>query len=497
MAGNNSIQILRGTRESLVKNRTNKLLPGQLLYNDTDNYLTIGRLDNNSITTSAPICCRSIKGYLGEDNGLSLNSTNTLIPYSLTTNSNEVIMTVNGKVGFTVHKNGYMNLFQPAIAERHPVRYAEHVEDMAKKVDKQSAIVGLYTFYGKRKAPNTPNEEWPQYENGEECVFRGGYFPNSYSEFNQGDRRVVMYGKMGTFSVDMAEDRGFTYDSSTMGKQVTNRNYVDTAISAEANTRANEDSKLQDYIDQEIQTRAAADAEIRATYVPRKAFNGDTTQGYEYQLYSTSKTGDTAFLLNAHKGAVAATIMMRDDSGAGSIATPSGWMDSDTTLSNNAQKIVNVNMLTEYVKDYVADTIPQRKEIPVSIVKINSTMFRSAPGVAYGKEVMLTVAIVGRTLSNADVRTLPSFCIKTNSNCSIIPISAMYYNSATAHYYSLEPLNVVVSSQMVGYLQEHEVELTYMENNNGSVSTITAFYDADYAWSGSVLSTSTFLVPIR
>ena len=58
-----------------------------------------------------------------------------------------------------------------------------------------------------------------------------------------------MYGKMGTFSVDMAEDRGFTYSSSTMGKHVTNRNYVDSAISAEAETRADEDSRLQDYID--------------------------------------------------------------------------------------------------------------------------------------------------------------------------------------------------------------------------------------------------------
>ena len=514
MAGNNSIQILRGTRESLVTNRNNKLLPGQLLYNDTDNYLTIGRLDNNSITTSAPICCRSIKGYLGEDNGLSLNSTNTLIPYSLTTNSKEVIMTVNGKVGFTVHKNGYMNLFQPAIAERHPVRYAEHVEDMAKKVDKQSAIAGLYTFYGKRKSP-TEGEEWPQYENGEECVFRGGYFPNSYSEFNQGDRRVVMYGKMGTFSVDMAEDRGFTYDSSTMGKQVTNRNYVDTAISTEATTRAtedadirdklseeaatraNEDSKLQDYIDQEIQTRAAEDADIRAKYVPRKAFNGDTTQGYEYQLYSTSKTGDTAFLLSAHKGAVAATIMMRDGSGAGSIATPSEWMKDETALSNNAQKIVNVNMLTEYVKDYVTDTVATSTTIPVSIVKINSSSFTNTSGDTFGAEIMLTVAIVGKTLNNTGVNTLAKFCAKTSAGCSIIPISAMYKHQSTGVYYSLELLHVNVSSQMVGYSQEYYIELTCMENNKNSLHTITAWTYNDGSWTCSVLSTRTIPVAMR
>lgn len=496
MAGNNSIQILRGTRESLVKNRTNMLLPGQLLYNATDNYLTVGSLDGISNTTSAPICCRSIKGYLGEDNGLSLNSTDKLIPYSLTTNSNEVIMTVNGKVGFTVHKNGYVNLFQPAIAERHPVRYAEYINDMAKKVDKQSAIVGLYTFYGKRKAPNTPNEEWPEYENGEECVFRGGYFPNSYDEFNQGDRRVVMYGKMGTFSVDMAEDRGFTYSSSTMGKHVTNRNYVDSAISAEAETRADEDSRLQDYIDQEILTRSAEDADIRAKYVPRTNYSGNAQTGQEYKLYATGALG-SALLLDVHKGAVSNTIMMRDKSGTSSIATPSGWMDSDDALSTNSQKIVNVNMLTEYVSDYISDTIPYRKEIPVSIVKIKSTMFRSSPGVAYGKEVMLTVAVVGQALVNADVRTLSAFCTKMSSNCSIIPISAMYYNSATTHYYSLEPLNVNVSSEMVGYTPFQEIELTFMENNNGSVSTIAAQHDSDYAWSGEVLSTSTFLVPMR
>ena len=364
MAGNNSIQILRGTRESLVNHRDDRLLPGQLLYNDTDNYLTVGRLDNSSGTTSAPICCRSIKGYLGEDDGLSLNSTDKLIPYSLTTSSNEVIMTVNGKVGFTVHKNGYMNLFQAAIAERHPIRYKEYVEDMAKKVDKQGAIAGLYTFYGKRKLP-TEGDEWIQYENGEECVFRGGYFPNSYSEFDKGDRRVVMYGKMGTFSVDMAEDRNFTYDVSTMGKHVTNRNYVDSAISAEAATRAAEDADIRNKLSAEVATRAAEDAnirsalaaeaatraaeddDIRAKYVPRIDYSG-TIQSQEYQLYA-SYSGNSAFLLDVHKGAVSNTIMMRDSSGTSSIATPSEWMKNSTNLEKNAQKIVNVNMLTEYV----------------------------------------------------------------------------------------------------------------------------------------------------
>lgn len=402
MAGNNSIQILRGTRESLVTNRNSKLLAGQLLYNDTDNYLTIGRLDNNSVTTSAPICCRSIKGYLGEDNGLSVNSTDTLVPYSLTTNANEVVMTVNNKVGFTVHKNGHMNLFMPATDERHPIRYAEYIDDMAKKVDKQSAIVGLYTFYGKRKLP-TQGDEWIQYENGEECVFRGGYFPNSYSEFDKGDRRVVMYGKMGTFSVDMAEDRGFTYDSSTMGKQVTNRNYVDSAISAEAATRAAEDadiraklsaevatrtaedSKLQDYIDQEIQTRAAEDSDIRDKYVPRTSYSGNQQTGQEYKLYGTGILG-SAQLLDVQKGAVSNTIMMRNSQGSSSVATPTDWKPS---LSTNAQTIVNFNMLTEYVEDYVVEHAAH-----LYLVTVTET---GCIGPNSGQESTLTVSFLSDT----------------------------------------------------------------------------------------------------
>ena len=44
MAGNGVLQILRGTRDKIVNN-TDQLLPGQLLYNMTDNFLYCGKAD--------------------------------------------------------------------------------------------------------------------------------------------------------------------------------------------------------------------------------------------------------------------------------------------------------------------------------------------------------------------------------------------------------------------------------------------------------------------
>lgn len=62
MTGNESIQILRGTRNK-IKGNTLNLLPGQLLYNNTNNYLTIGKGqegENNSISESNGL--RQVKG---------------------------------------------------------------------------------------------------------------------------------------------------------------------------------------------------------------------------------------------------------------------------------------------------------------------------------------------------------------------------------------------------------------------------------------------------
>ena len=64
MAGNQSIQFLRGTRNAIA-NSTEKLLPGQPLYNVDDNYLTIGGGgDANDQVNSIPIACRELKGYV-------------------------------------------------------------------------------------------------------------------------------------------------------------------------------------------------------------------------------------------------------------------------------------------------------------------------------------------------------------------------------------------------------------------------------------------------
>ena len=77
MGNNKALQILRGTREAIVDNSTpteKNLLAGQLLYNITDNTLSIGgektyNSDNkleysNSIINKLPIASSEIKGYV-------------------------------------------------------------------------------------------------------------------------------------------------------------------------------------------------------------------------------------------------------------------------------------------------------------------------------------------------------------------------------------------------------------------------------------------------
>lgn len=61
MPGNNSLQILRGTREKISGN-TLKLLPGQLLYNNTDNYLTIGSEENSDASLLTGMGNKAISG---------------------------------------------------------------------------------------------------------------------------------------------------------------------------------------------------------------------------------------------------------------------------------------------------------------------------------------------------------------------------------------------------------------------------------------------------
>lgn len=70
MANNKSIQILRGNSAQIVaaqanEQDTDKLLPGQMLYNTDKGYLTIGSNENNSYTQE-PIKVRELIGYEGD-----------------------------------------------------------------------------------------------------------------------------------------------------------------------------------------------------------------------------------------------------------------------------------------------------------------------------------------------------------------------------------------------------------------------------------------------
>lgn len=69
------IQILRGTRDEIVKAQT-KLLEGQPLYNETDKYLTIGSSAGLLPKEQSPIKVREIGGYV-EDNEGTLSSSPT------------------------------------------------------------------------------------------------------------------------------------------------------------------------------------------------------------------------------------------------------------------------------------------------------------------------------------------------------------------------------------------------------------------------------------
>lgn len=65
------IQILRGTRQEIVEAATGTtLLEGQPLYNETDNYLTIGSSGNTS-PTQQPIAARDIHGYFTDKDSIT------------------------------------------------------------------------------------------------------------------------------------------------------------------------------------------------------------------------------------------------------------------------------------------------------------------------------------------------------------------------------------------------------------------------------------------
>lgn len=78
---NSIIQILRGQRESLKKQKASITLEdGQLLYNKTDNYISVGNsLDNDNSLLKDPIAVKELHGNVSED----LQSKDNSSPYDL------------------------------------------------------------------------------------------------------------------------------------------------------------------------------------------------------------------------------------------------------------------------------------------------------------------------------------------------------------------------------------------------------------------------------
>ena len=76
---NQSIQILRGTKQSLInKSKEIFLLDGQLLYDKTDNYLRVGNGEDNSLLKD-PVAVKELHG--------SISNGSTLYDYYIKNNS--------------------------------------------------------------------------------------------------------------------------------------------------------------------------------------------------------------------------------------------------------------------------------------------------------------------------------------------------------------------------------------------------------------------------
>lgn len=164
-------------------------------------------------------------------------------------------------------------------------------ESLNSKVSTAEAIAGLYTIYGKRKFA-TEGELYQEFEDGSECVFRGGYYPNDLKDFEKGDRRIVMYGKKGTFSVDMAEDRGDTPED----KHVTNRKFV-----------LDNDAEVKQFV-QDNYVKLEKPTEIGRSYVYRTYNHGGGK--YTYNTVKATPASDQY------------TLMERDSGGRSSVEAP-------------------------------------------------------------------------------------------------------------------------------------------------------------------------------
>lgn len=99
MAGNNSIQILRGTSANIIAS-DQTLLAGQMLYNTDKNYLTVGSTDGDALTKK-PIAARELVGYLSDTDD-NVAGTSTVEMYRISGNSQGAMnITAQGIINMT------------------------------------------------------------------------------------------------------------------------------------------------------------------------------------------------------------------------------------------------------------------------------------------------------------------------------------------------------------------------------------------------------------
>lgn len=113
MAGNGAIQILRGTSEQIDNNKTQTLLPGQLLYNTDKNYLTCGGGGSSKAVNSAPVACRELVVYSGDTNDAVGASTEKVASI---TNSGTILTykSINGHM-FTVNDSSPLLIAETSV----------------------------------------------------------------------------------------------------------------------------------------------------------------------------------------------------------------------------------------------------------------------------------------------------------------------------------------------------------------------------------------------
>lgn len=142
MAGNNAIQILRGSRDTIINNKGVKLKAGQLLYNKTDNYLTVGATDDD-LLTKLPIRCREIFGYKGDTESIGeadIPSQSYSIKYD---NSNGVVFKSPDTFKFEIASEKFLEMSNDGVIFKSPNTFKFESTSESEKFLEMSNTNGL------------------------------------------------------------------------------------------------------------------------------------------------------------------------------------------------------------------------------------------------------------------------------------------------------------------------------------------------------------------